>query len=238
MRGRATALALALAATSLAASSRAALDDEAVRARSREVLANPEYQTGRPDGSADKPPDLPPPRRTERSRDFSDNAPVSAPSEISAAIIWIVLGGILLFVVVLVAGQTSRHLRKRKLGAPKGKTSDVDLDAVSALDAERLDETLRAAMELARQGRFEEAVHLLLAGAIADLQRGAGLATEVALTSRELLEQASLRPEPKAAFRELVFAVEVSLFGGLAVGPDDFARCADSFRTLRQAVAA
>ncbi|MFO0751185.1 MAG: hypothetical protein U1F43_36755 [Myxococcota bacterium] len=237
MIGRATALSLALVASGWAPAAHAALDDDAVRARTREVLADPNFQTDRPDGNEPDVEDPAPPRPTPE-RSSAPSAPLQAPSEISQALIWIVLGGIAVFVLVLLGGQAARSLRQRKISSTRRGGPEPELELGPGMDLERLDETLRAAMALAADGRFEEAVHLLLTGAIADLQRGAGLTTEVALTSRELLSQAKLRPEPQAAFRELVFAVEVSLFGGMAVARDDFERCATSFRTLRQAVAA
>lgn len=214
----------------------AALDDDAVRARTREVMADPQYQSQRPDGGESP---NPKPKQERRYREGgggdSSSPPVRAPSEISMVLVWIVLGGILVFVAVLLATQARRSLGRGRVG---DKRAVIPAPAAHAeLDALKLDETLRAALKLAGEGRFEEAVHLLLTGAIRELQESAGLATEPAFTSRELLERANLRAEPQGAFRDLVFSVEVSLFGGLAVSQDDFERCATSFRTLRQAAA-
>jgi len=213
------------------------IDERVARERAAEVLRDPELQTSRPDGEADLPP---PPERDEAPRrplrDRTSSGPVQAPSDISQALIWIVLGAIGVALIAVLAGQLGRSWRRRKIEATRKAPGAALLPEVGG-DTERLDETLARALGLARAGRFEEAVHVLLAGAIVDLQTRAGLTTEPALTSRELLSRASLSPDPRAAFAELVVVVEVSLFGGQPVTKDDFERCAGSFRTLRQAVA-
>lgn len=218
----------------LGAPAHAALDDDTVRQRAQHVLADPEYQTKRPDGGASPNP-KPEQKRRARSDGGGDPTSVKAPSEISMVLVWIVLGGILVFVAVMIGTQARRGIRRKSaLSKPKVIAAPI---AHGELDADKLDETLRAALALAAAGRFEEAVHLLLTGAIRELQQNVGLATEVALTSRELLAAANLRPEPQDAFKDLVFAVEVSLFGGVDVSQADFERCATSFRTLRRAAA-
>lgn len=216
---------------------RAAIDERTARERAAEVLRDPELQTERPDGRAEVPPPPPPERPRTPPRERGPSAPVQAPSEISQALIWIVVGAIAVALVAVLVGQLGRSMRRRKLDAAR-REGHTPVELALEVDARQLDETLRRALALAEAGRYEEAVHVLLQGAIADLQERAGLATEPALTSRELLQRAALPADPRAAFAELVVVVEVSLFGGLAVTRDDFDRCATSFRLLRKAVVA
>ncbi len=94
--------------------------------------------------------------------------------------------------------------------------------------------TLKAARELAALGRYEEAIHLLLRGALDYLRGLSGFSLEPAFTSREVLHSAPIEGETLGAYRHLVGSVEVSLFGGLPVSAHDFERCASSFQVVHQ----
>ncbi len=84
---------------------------------------------------------------------------------------------------------------------------------------------LRAQAErLALQGKYEEAIHLLLLAAI--LHLSTGVTPPESRTSRELLSHFRLDLNSKEAFSALVLAVERSLFGGQALGADEWRECA------------
>jgi hypothetical protein len=208
-----------------------------VRAAVDEVLSDPRYQRTRPDGKLptrfDEPdlseqllPDFEP-------RDF---APSEA-SGVSEALLWVLLGvfGLVLLAVLVREGarfarqRKRRQKKKKKAGAQPGEELDV-----AQLALEQLPETLKRARALAAEGRYEEAVHVLLGGALGYLHALANFTLEPAFTSREVLTRAPLAAEMRRAFGHLVGTVEVSLFGGLPVAVEDFGRCEQSFVMLHQ----
>jgi hypothetical protein len=89
---------------------------------------------------------------------------------------------------------------------------------------------------LAREGRFAEAIHLLLLAALRDLdRRRAGAAGGPAWTSREVLRSAALSGEMKDLLAPLVATVERVHFGRAAAGPEDYASCAAQYRRFGEA---
>jgi hypothetical protein len=85
---------------------------------------------------------------------------------------------------------------------------------------------------LADEGRYEEAVHALLLVAIRCLAEILPAPPGPSRTSRELLDSLPLGAHRREAFGDLVREVELSLFGGRPVGPDQYARCRGSFDLL------
>lgn len=89
---------------------------------------------------------------------------------------------------------------------------------------------------LAREGRFAEAIHALLLRALAELAARSGSpAASAARTSREVLRDAGLGPEARAALSPLVAAVEWAHFGGRTAGSEDYAACAGHYRRFTDA---
>jgi hypothetical protein len=77
---------------------------------------------------------------------------------------------------------------------------------------------------LAAEGRYGEAVHSLLLQAIDQVGRRSPQGPPASCTSRELVRRLPLREASRAAFAELVEAVEVILFGGAPAGAGDYER--------------
>lgn len=210
-------------------------DAAKVREQVEEVLSDPRFQRGRPDGTL--------PRFTPKDDvpfempDFGprDFAP-SAASGVSEALLWVLLGGVGAAVLAVIVREGMRYAsqRKRRTKKPKVASGGGDLLDVSQLALERLPASLARARQLAAEGRYEEAVHVLLEGALGYLHALANFSLEPAYTSREVLARAPLTSETRRAFKDLVMTVEVSLFGGLAVDDGDFGRCESSFVTLHQ----
>jgi hypothetical protein len=90
---------------------------------------------------------------------------------------------------------------------------------------------LADALALAGEGRYAEAVHALLLHAIRRLAARSPQPPPPSRTSRELVRLLPLAPEARRAFAELVAAVERSLFGGAAVGREEFERSLDRYET-------
>lgn len=83
---------------------------------------------------------------------------------------------------------------------------------------------LEDADALAAEGRFDEAVHLLLFRSIDDIVAWRGDVVRPADTSRDIARAEALPPHTRGVFAGIVAAVERSLFGGRALGADDWQR--------------
>lgn len=86
---------------------------------------------------------------------------------------------------------------------------------------------LGAADALAAQGRFTEAVHVLLLDTLRTLAGRTGAVIPPALTSREILGKIPLEPPAREPLASLVLAVETSVFGGRPAERADFDACVD-----------
>jgi len=93
---------------------------------------------------------------------------------------------------------------------------------------------LGAADELAAEGRFVEAMHVLLLQGLAAIR--VGLAEEFAdsLTSREILRRARLSDAGRSSLRDIVDRVELTYFGQRPAALADYVACRTSFNALNQ----
>ena len=194
--------------------------------RVHEILADPRFQRTRPDGSFELPP-LPPVEPFELPDFGPRSSEPSAASGVSEALLWVLASVLGVAVLAVVVREGLRFVsRRKKRRKQKVATGALDLAEVAA---ERLPAALGRARALAREGRFEEAIHVLLRGALGTLHVLADFSLEPAFTSREVLARAPLNAPTRGAFKDLVMTVEVSLFGGLPVDAGDFGRCESSF---------
>jgi len=86
--------------------------------------------------------------------------------------------------------------------------------------------------ELARLGRFVDAMHVLLLQALADMHRRLDVALADSLTSREILRRAKVSPLAKSALQEIIGAVERAYFGDHPAGESDYLSCRTNFATF------
>jgi hypothetical protein len=93
---------------------------------------------------------------------------------------------------------------------------------------------LGAADTLAAQGRFAEAMHVLLLHALAVIRRRLDEPFADSMTSREILRSRQLPDGVRAPLREVVGRVEWSYFGEHPAARDDYAACRASFATLAE----
>lgn len=110
---------------------------------------------------------------------------------------------------------------------------EFDADANNASGAQ---DALTTADALSREGRFVEAIHLLLLQSLADIRQRLGVQFEDSLTSREILRRARLSPQGRTSLKEMVAAVEWTFFGGYPAELADYTACRRSFTNLRQAL--
>ncbi|WGM31544.1 DUF4129 domain-containing protein [Brevundimonas sp. NIBR11] len=128
-------------------------------------------------------------------------------------------------VVAMIAWFIVREILRLRM--PRSKA-----EAVVAVDQSewRPDEAtarnlLAGADDLAAEGRYAEAAHLLLMRSVEDIEKRAPRAIKVSLTTREIAGTSSLPEAARPAFVHIAQVVERSLFGGRPVDARDFADC-------------
>jgi len=94
-----------------------------------------------------------------------------------------------------------------------------------------------AADDLARQGRFAEAMHVLLLQSLGDIRRRLDERFADSLTSREILRRIRLSDVGLASLRDIIFRVERTYFGEYPAAAEDYQGCRASFGVLTQALA-
>jgi hypothetical protein len=97
-------------------------------------------------------------------------------------------------------------------------------------------DALAAADALSREGRFVEAMHMLLLQSLAEIRRQLGEQFADSLTSREILRGVRLPPHGRTLLHDIVAAVERTYFGGYPAGREDYAACRQKFDSLRLAM--
>ena len=98
---------------------------------------------------------------------------------------------------------------------------------------------LGTADELAAQGRFVDAMHVLLLQGLAEIRRRHhDQQFADSLTSREILCTARLSEAGRASLRDIIDRVEWTYFGEHPAAPGDYAACRSSFNVLAQALRA
>jgi hypothetical protein len=95
---------------------------------------------------------------------------------------------------------------------------------------------LATADELAAQGRFVEAMHVLLLRALAEIRHRLDEPFADSMTSREILLSKHLSDGLRHPLRDVVHRVEWTYFGEHPAGRDDYLACRSSFGVLAQAL--
>jgi hypothetical protein len=114
-------------------------------------------------------------------------------------------------------------LLKSRNAAPDEPTSDLRLDWRPSATAAR--QLLQDSDALAAQGRYDEAVHLLLLRSIEDIEIRRPRLVRPAFTSREIGSLKALPGPARAAFEGIMRTVERTRFAGAAIAGPDFERC-------------
>jgi hypothetical protein len=215
----------------------AAVPSAEVRARAQAALADPRFQHKLPSRDEARDPGRPPRTGGEPAAipEGADVAPdVSVPAlGIGAALGKVIFVVLLVVVGVLLVGWITRELLARRRGDRK---AGPEAEASPASAAERV-LVFDDASRLAAEGRYAEAVHALLLAAIRHFAERSRTAVQPSRTSRELVRLLPLGPEAREAFAELVRTVELSLFGGGAVGAEDYERNLARFQDLTRRAA-
>jgi hypothetical protein len=153
------------------------------------------------------------------------------PPELVWAVL-IALGAVLLYAIVAhVVNEILPLLRHRRRAQWPGRALDGGADR-SPLSSE----AMLAADELARQGRFVEAMHALLLEGLAELRLRLDNRFADSLTSREILRRARLSEPGRVALRDMIAGVELTYFGARPARPADYQSCRASFAALARAL--
>ncbi len=136
----------------------------------------------------------------------------------------IALGFLLFFIGrELVLMRWPQLKRKRKPRAPIVDWRPSEAQARALLeDADRL----------AAEGRFEEAVHVLLFRSIDDIHGRKPHLLKPALTSRDIAGLDGLPERARSAFSGIAETVERSFFGGRPVDAEGFAECRRAYESF------
>ena len=103
-----------------------------------------------------------------------------------------------------------------------------------AAEAHTPEAVAAAADDLARQGRFGEAMHALLLQSLADVRRRLDEQFADSLTSREILRSTKLPAQGREPLREIITRVERTHFGEYFAEPQDYMACRDRFAELER----
>lgn len=207
-------------ALALLAAAPATADD--VAAAKKAVMEKGDYQTDLPA----KPPvpgkvDLGPPP------DFHlPNIPI--PGAVAQALLITLLGVVVILILVWVVYAFRGYQRNAKVKPevePAGPAPDVNV----------VNRPLGAAEALAADGRYAEAIHILLLKTLEALAEKLADKLPPALTSREILGKVTLGAGARGALSGLVGAVEVTHFGDTEPTRQDYEACLDQFRLFATA---
>ena len=122
------------------------------------------------------------------------------------------------------------------LRAGRGGAWTDDKDGTLATKPRAPEVVLGAADELAAQGRFVEAMHVLLLQALAEIRRRLDEEFADSMTSREILRSSQLSDALHRPLREVVARVEWTYFGEHPAAREDYLACRASFGALTQAL--
>jgi len=104
------------------------------------------------------------------------------------------------------------------------------------VQAQPPDAVVGAADDLAAQGRFVEAMHVLLLQGLADIRARLDEKFADSFTSREILRSTKLSEAGRSSLRDIINRVEWTYFGEHPAGNTDYVACRTSFNALARAL--
>ena len=165
--------------------------------------------------------------QSELPRRAEDPDPVRL--KLPPELVWIpVIGG--LGVLLFYLGTMLRHWRLGGVADWEASGAEPQGGAASTSAAQ----AALAADALAREGRFDEAMHLALLGGLAAIRERIGDEIADSLTSREIVRSRRLSDAARACLREIVGRVERSHFGRYPASSGDYAACRTALDGLLQ----
>ena len=153
----------------------------------------------------------------------------------AAPVLQFVFWGGVALLVALVLWMVGRAVMHR-LDRPKRMKEEAPAEPAAPIEfrpeRERAAALLAEADRLAREGRFAEAVRVLLHRTIEDMEKALSLRIGVSMTSREIEQFPALSPLSRGAFSIIARAVETSLFAGRPIDGTRFAECRSAYESF------
>lgn len=154
--------------------------------------------------------------------------PFTIPPWLAEILYWTIIAGVVAVVLFFLGNLALDHLRNRDAfrlnreppaeGPRRVDTPPLERRSVDA-------GTLAEADRLAAEGRFGEAIHLLLLVALARLHHELGPRVAPALTGREVLRLPAVPQGALEPLSRMVRLSELKHFGGREAAEDDYASC-------------
>jgi len=157
--------------------------------------------------------------------------PFYFPPQLARGLLW----GAGALVLGLVLFQVYKNMQGRSRSRSFSR-QESEIFASDAAAAARMDEAQLQADELARQGQFARAMHVLLLQSLGEMRRRLDLSIAASLTSREILSKIGLSPPGYTALADIIGRVEFTHFGEYKAGSDDYLACRRSFEALTLAL--
>lgn len=198
------------------------VDGELVDPAYGETMADKGIQTSLP---PPEPQPAPPDWLIDFFRALGDFFTWSAP--VMKYVLWALAAALLLFLAYrLVPGFAAW------VDARRNRPVDDEREELGLAEAQKARARLADADALANEGRFAEAVHLLLYRSVDDISaRRPGL-VKPALTARDLAAARELPGAARNAFSQIARAVEITLFGGRSIDSAVWGECRAAYTEL------
>lgn len=152
-------------------------------------------------------------------------------SAIAPLLMYVFWGGIILIAAFVLYIILADIVRRMPVRSSEGADVKAPTPAYRPTVA-RARALLEEADRLAAEGRFSEAVRVLLHRSIEDIERFFGVAVGPGLTSREIARLQPLSAEGRTVFAAIAQAVETSLFGGRSLDADEFQRARTQYASF------
>lgn len=120
--------------------------------------------------------------------------------------------------------------------AKVGKKGASPTPVADVAQVRRMEASADDADALAGEGRFAEAMHVLLLRSLVELRERIPALVTDALTSREILQRATLPGDGPLALSDLIDRVERVHFGRRPAAAEDYGACRTSYRRLLDAM--
>lgn len=138
----------------------------------------------------------------------------------------------LAMVAALILYAIVREILRMRAPPAKPTKPKIVAEAQWRPDARAARDLLADADALAARGLYADAAHLLLLRSVQDIEQRQPRAVRVSLTTREIARLKALPDAARPAFDLIGRMVERSLFGGAAVGAQDFADCRQAYEAF------
>ena len=136
-----------------------------------------------------------------------------------------IAAAVLYFVITQIPKIRLRKMRIRK----DDDAADDHVISTVRPDQKKARSWLEEADALAKEGKFSEAVHLILFRSIEDIQSKQKQRIPTALTAREIERLEGLPERPRNALRPIIALVEQSFFGGHKLDAESWASARASY---------